>query len=177
MPNNHTVVNTMHCTCWDVDAYKSVGIANSDMDNGTFVTLGDIANSNNAITGFQFNVTAPAENAVNLWMVRTPEPNGTLESQVYSDPRYFYNVANRPMSLCYMNPGVDVIEITAEGFASGSAPTDQPTYKFASVNTNGKLVIAQTAPEQGTYFALLGTHTIDVGQTLLTSYVLKCMRN
>ena len=179
MPNNHAVVNTMHCTCWDVDAYKGVGVAASDMDNGQFVSLGSIAKNGKAITGYQFTVTAPASNATGLWMIRTPIPgtNNELDTHFYADPRYFYNKAGEPMSLCYMNPGVDVIEITADGFATGAAPTDQPSYTFASVGTDGKLAVAQTAPAQGTYFAILGEGYIDIGQEIVTTYVLKCMRN
>ena len=179
MPNNHTICNTMHCTCWDVDAYKGVGIATVDMDNGTLVSLGDIAKSGNAITGYQFNVTVPAANATGLWMVRTPVPGTSdqLDAHFYADPRYFYNEAGKPMSLCYMNPGVDVVEVTVEGFAAGNTPVDQPSYTFASVDTNGKLVMANAAPAQGTYFVLLGEGYIDIGQEIVKTYVLKCMRN
>ena len=179
MPKNHAVVNTMHCTCVDVDAYKAVGIGEVDMDNGTFVSLDEIANNAGVITGFEFKVKLPQANATGLWMVRTPVPGSSklLEAHIYKDPRYFYNEKGEPMSLCYLNPGVDVIEVTGEAFADGSTPKDQPTYKFASVNAQGKLVVAQNAPAQGTYFDLLGKHHIDCGQELVPSYVLKCAKN
>lgn len=185
MPNTHAVVNLMHCTAWDVDAYNISGVCQTDVDNGTLLSVGNIitnAASNapsGAVTDFMYNVTVPTANATGLWIAKTPVP-GTyqgLDAHVYSDPRYFYNQAGQPISLAYLVPGVDVIEVTAAAFASGSAPTDQPTYTFASVNTSGKLVIAQTAPGSGTYFALLGNHYVDCGQELVTTYVLKCMRN
>ena len=183
MPNTHAVVNLMHCAAWDVDAYNIAGVCESDVDNGTLLSVGGITTSTStaagAVTDFQYSVAAPSANATGLWIAKTPVP-GTytgLDAHVFADPRYFYNEAGQPISLAYLVPGVDVIEVTGAAFASGSAPTDQPTYTFASVNTSGKLVIAQSAPASGTYFALLGTHYIDCGQDIVTTYVLKCVRN
>lgn len=183
MPNNHAVVNMMHSVCWDVDAYNIAGICESDVDNGTLLSIGSITTSTGtaagSVTGFQYNVVLPAANATGLWIAKTPIP-GTysgLDAHIFSDPRYFYNEAGEPISLGYLQAGVDVIEVTPEAFASGSAPSDQPTYTYISVNTSGKLVIAQSAPASGTYFELLGSHYIDCGQDIVTSYVLKCARN
>lgn len=185
MPNTHAVVNLMHCAAWDVDAYNISGVCQTAVDNGTLLSVGNITTNaasnapSGAVTDFMYNVSVPQANATGLWIAKTPVP-GTytgLDAHVYADPRYFYNEAGQPISLAYLVPGVDVIEVTAAAFASGSAPSDQTTYTFASVNTNGRLVIAQTAPAQGTYFALLGNHYIDCGQELVTTYVLKCMRN
>lgn len=179
MPNTHAIVNTMHCAATNVDAYNISGVcATNDVDNGTLLSVGDITNTSGAITDFQYNVTLPEANATNLWIAKTPVP-GTflgLDVHVYSDPRYFYNQQGQPISLAYLVPNVDVIEVTAAAFASGSAPTDQPSYKFATVNTSGQLVIANAAGT-GTSFALLGTHYIDCGQDIVTSYVLKCIKN
>lgn len=183
MPNTHAVVNLMHCAAWDVDAYNISGVCATDVDNATLLSVGGITTSTTtatgAVTDFQYSVAAPSANATGLWIAKTPVP-GTytgLDVHVFADPRYFYNEAGQPISLAYLVPGVDVIEVTGAAFASGSAPTNQPTYTFASVDTSGKLVIAQSAPASGTYFALLGTHHIDCGQELVASYVLKCMRN
>lgn len=178
MPNNHGYVNTMRCTCWDVDAYKAVGVyADGNIDNGTFVTLGAPQNDSGAINGFEYTVTLPVANAVGLWLVRTPEVGTDIEMNLLNDPRTFYNEAGRPMSLCYMNPGVDIIEVIAENFSTGNTPEDQPTYKFASVGTDGKLAVANAAPAQGTYFDILGTHYVAIGQEVVTTYVLRCARN
>lgn len=183
MPNTHAVVNLMHCAAWDVDAYNISGVCATDVDNGTLLSVGGITTSTTtatgAVTDFQYSVAAPSANATGLWIAKTPVP-GTytgLDAHVFADPRYFYNEAGQPISLAYLVPGVDVIEVTGAAFASGSAPTDQPTYTYASVNTSGKLVIAQSAPASGTYFTLLGTHYIDCGQDIVTTYVLKCVRN
>lgn len=184
MPNTHAVVNLMHCAAWDVDAYNISGVCKTAVDNSTLLSVGNITTNaasnapSGAVTDFMYNVSVPQANATGLWIAKTPVP-GTftgLDAHVYSDPRYFYNEAGQPISLAYLVPGVDVIEVTAEAFQSGNAPSDQPSYTYATVNTSGKLVIANAAGN-GTTFALLGTHYIDCGQDIVTSYVLKCIKN
>ena len=58
MANNHTVFNGTHCAFWDVDSMNYVGIAQSDMDNGTFVKLGAIGLASDG--GYEFAVSADA---------------------------------------------------------------------------------------------------------------------
>nr|DAK53389.1 MAG TPA: hypothetical protein [Caudoviricetes sp.] len=173
MAKNHSFINTTRCTCWDVDAYNACGVAQSDMDNGQFVSLGAIQLNADVPGGYEFAVTAPAANATNLWVIDTPEV-GIGADNIYDDPRYFYNVAGRPMSLRYMNPIVDYIEVPASAFST--APVDG-TSKFASVGTDGRFVAAAVAPAQGTYFAITGTHTIDIGLEAVKTYILQCVRN
>lgn len=173
MAKNHSFINTTRCTCWDVDAYNACGVAQSDMDNGQFVSLGAIQLNADVPGGYEFAVTAPAANATNLWVIDTPEV-GIGADNIYDDPRYFYNVAGRPMSLRYMNPIVDYIEVPASAFST--APVDG-TSKFASVGTDGRLVAAAVTPAQGTYFAITGTHTIDIGLEAVKTYILQCVRN
>lgn len=173
MAKNHSFINTTRCTCWDVDAYNACGVAQSDMDNGQFVSLGAIQLNADVPGGYEFAVTAPVANATNLWVIDTPEV-GIGADNIYDDPRYFYNVAGRPMSLRYMNPIVDYIEVPASAFSA--APVDG-TYKFASVGTDGRLVANAVAPAQGTYFAIAGTHTIDIGLEAVKTYILQCVRN
>lgn len=176
MAKNHSFINTTRCTCWDVDAYNACGIAQTDMDNGQLVSLGAIQLNADVPGGYEFAVAAPAANATNLWVIDTPEV-GIGADNIYDDPRYFYNVAGRPMSLRYLNPIVDYIEVPASAFAAGKAPDTQATYKFVSVDNTGRYVIAQTAPAQGTYFALVGTYTIDIGLEAVKTYILQCIRN
>ena len=173
MAKNHSFINTTRCTCWNVDAYNACGVAQSDMDNGQFVSLGAIQLNAAVPGGYEFAVAAPASNATNLWVIDTPEV-GIGADNIYDDPRYFYNVAGRPMSLRYLNPIVDYIEVPASAFST--APVDG-TSKFASVGTDGRLVAATGAPAQGTYFALVGTHTIDIGLEAVKTYILQCIRN
>ena len=176
MANTHSFINTTRCVCWDVDAFNACGIGETDFDNGQFVTRGAMA-LKGATGGYEFAVAAPGANATNLWVIDTPEVGSTAEMQLFDDPRYFYNPAGQPMSIKYLRPEVDFIEVPASAFATGSTPVDQPTYTFVSVNTNGRLVIAQQAPAQGTYFTIAAQHTIDIGQEIIPTWILKCERN
>ena len=175
MANTHSFINTTRCVCWDVDAFNACGIGETDFDNGQFVARGELQIDNNG--GYEFYAAPPAENATGLWVVDTPEVGTTLAMQMYNDPREFYNPAGQPMSIKYLRPEVDFIEVPASAFATGSTPVDQPTYTFVSVNTNGRLVIAQQAPAQGTYFTIAAKHTIDIGQEIVPTWILKCERN
>lgn len=176
MANTHSFINTTRCVCWDVDAYNACGIGVVDFDNGQLVTRGAMA-LNTATGGYEFAVAAPVENATNLWVIDTPEVGATAEMQLFDDPRYFYNPAGQPMSIRYLRPEVDFIEVPASAFAQGTTPVDQPTYTFASVDTNGRYVIAQQAPVQGTYFSIAAKHTIDIGHEIIPTWILKCERN
>lgn len=175
MANTHSFINTTRCVCWDVDAFNACGIGETDFDNGQFVTRGELQIDNNG--GYEFYVAPPAENATNLWVIDTPEVGSTAEMQIFDDPRYFYNPAGQPMSIKYLRPEVDFIEVPASAFAAGSTPVEQPAYSFATVNTNGRLVVAQQAPAQGTYFTIAAEHTIDIGQEIVPTWILKCERN
>ena len=176
MANTHSFINTTRCVCWDVDAFNACGISEFDFDNGQFVTRGAMA-LKAAAGGYEFAVAAPEANATNLWVIDTPEVGSTAEMQLFDDPRYFYNPAGQPMSIKYLRPEVDFIEVPASAFATGFTPVDQPTYTFVSVNTNGRLVIAQQAPAQGTYFTIAANHTIDISQEIIPTLILKCERN
>lgn len=173
----HGVVNTTRCTCWDVDAYKLVGIAEDDMDNGTLVVLGDIAKTEggNSISGYQFAVTAAQANSTGVCLVRTPEVGTTLGMNILNDPRAFYNEAGRPMSLCRLNPGVDYIEVNANCFVGGTFP--QAGQQFVTIGAGGKMAGAAQAPDAGCYFTIVGEHFMDMGQTITPTLMLFCARN
>lgn len=167
----HGVVITTHCACWDVDSLNYAGIAATDIDNGTFVALGDLQKTNGAIDEYTFTVTPDTNGAsIYKYIVDSPVVGSTLEMQLYNDPRYFYNVAGRPMSVKKLVGG-DCIEVIAENFTEGAAPTDQPTYTTASIGATGKLQMVQ----QDGAFKLLGTKTIAIGQELVPSYVFMYM--
>lgn len=180
MPNTHGYVNTTHCGCWDIDSYNCAGVATSDLDNGVLVSLGTIAQSTtgNNITGYQFTVAPPdAATATGLWIISTPEVGSTLDMQLYSDPRYFHNPAGQPMSLKYLQAGVDCIEVDINCFTGSTFPTATNLYVPVTASTGKLGTPASSAPASGTYFTFVGNHTVDVGQTLVNTVVLRCARN
>ena len=179
MANNHGYCSLIRATAWDVDSNKLVGIATTDMDNGTFVILGDMnVDAQKNINGFEYKVTAATATSTSVWVVRTPEA-GTdmLEVQLYDDPRYFYNKAGKPMSLAYMNPHVDHIEVDANCFTANFDPATVAAATMAQLDTNGKLKAVSAAPASGAYFTIIGKHSIAVGQELVPTWVLRCERN
>ena len=178
MANNvHGYVSTMRCTCENVDAFNRVGIySTGDLDNGVFVTLTGInKGSDGAVKGFEYNVAPASATSYGVWLVNTPEVGTTLEQQMMSDPRYFYNVQGRPMSLKFLNPKTDIIEVDANCFVSGALPT---TEGYVTIGTNGKLVAANSAPAAGkTYFSVVGFNTVAVGMEQMKTVLLQCEAN
>lgn len=177
MANTHGYVSTTSCECWDVDALNRCGVyAAADLDNGTMVVCGaPNVDSDKNIKGYEFPVTLPTANAQHLWIVNTPEVGASLEMQLMSDPRYFYNEAGKPMSIKYLKPVVDCIEVNAHCFANNTLPTT--AQGFVSVDTAGKLVAANSAPQNGTYFSVLGFKDVAVGSSAMRVAVLQCERN
>lgn len=177
MANTHSYVSTMRCACENVDAFNRVGIyVDGDLDNGVFVTLTGInKGADNAVKGFEYTVAPASATSYGVWLVNTPEVGTTLEQQMMSDPRYFYNAKGRPMSLKFLNPKTDIIEVDANCFTSGALPT---TEGYVTIGTNGKLVAASQAPGAGkTYFSVVGFNTVAVGMEQMKTVLLQCEAN
>ena len=179
MANNvHGYVSTMRASCENVDAFNRVGIySTGDLDNGVFVTLTGInkGSSGNAVKGFEYTVAPATSTSYGVWLVATPEVGTTLEQQMMSDPRYFYNAKGRPMSLKFLNPKTDIIEVDANCFASKTLPN---TEGFVTIGEGGKLVAAGAAPGAGkTYFSVVGFNTVAVGMEQMKTVLLQCEAN
>ena len=171
MANNHSfVIRTLEN--WQDDAINCAGVAAVDLDNGQFVTRGALGLTANG--GYEFTCTLPEANATDLWLVEKPAVGTTIEMQEMSDPRYFYNPKGSTFSIKGMTANRSFIEVPASAFTT--APTDG-TSKFASVDTNGRLVAVTEAPAAGTYFSIEATHTVDIGYEAVKTYILKCVRN
>ena len=177
MANTHAYVSTMRCACENVDAFNRVGIySTGDLDNGVFVTLTGInKGSDKVVKGFEYTVAPASDASSGVWLVNTPEVGTTLEQQMMSDPRYFYNVQGRPMSLKFLNSKTDIIEVDANCFVSKALPT---TEGYATIGEGGKLVAASAAPAAGkTYFSVVGFNTVAVGMEQMKTVLLQCEAN
>lgn len=169
--NTHSfVIRTLEN--WQDDSINCAGVANVDLDNGQFVTRGALGLTANG--GYEFTCALPTANATDLWLVEKPAVGTTIEMQEMSDPRYFYNPKGSTFSIKGMTANRSFIEVPVSAFTT--APTDG-TSKFASVDTNGRLVAANSAPANGTYFSIEATHTVDIGYEAVKTYILKCVRN
>lgn len=159
MANTHNVFIGMSCAFMNVDAYNLVGIADADIDNGLFLTLGAMSPAGDG--AYEFTVTAGA----NADLIAGTAPQGyDIAAQVYDDPRYFTNVAGKPIGVKRLVKG-DVIQVTAGSFTAG--PT---TNKYAKVGEGGKLT-AQAAATNADY-QILGSEPIDIGGEAVTGYIL-----
>lgn len=158
----HTIVNGMHCAYTNVDAYNFCGIAATDIDNGTILTLGDMK-LKDSTGGFEFTVTAASAGDTAEFIAITPEVGYDLEAQIYADPRYFYNKAGKPISVKRLVKG-DSIEITVDGFTA-----DPTTSTYAKVGANGKLTGSATSSDP---FKILATHNMDVGSEIVKTWIL-----
>ena len=162
MANTHGVFIGTHCAFWDVDSKNLVGInTTTDFDNGNFVALGDIVNTNGVVDVYVFNVTA---GSTGDYVIGTPPVGYDFEMQLYDDPRYFYNKAGLPMSVKRLDIG-DCIEVSNECFST--APT-LGTSTYASVSS-GKLVAGTTTSDP---FKILGQHNVDIGGQSVVTWVL-----
>lgn len=181
----HGYINTTKMCAENVDAMNCTGIyAGGDVDNGTLVVLAGINQNGSSpaignIEGYEYNVTLATQNqAGDVWVVASPEVGSTIDQQILSDPRYFYNAAGLPMSLKYLVDGVDCIEVTAQCFSNATLP-DGNTNKFVTIANNGQLTAAAAAPT-GTpnvgYFTLEGLHTVTIGAAEVPTAVLRYHR-
>lgn len=175
----HGIVNTTNMMCWDVDALNMVGIyATADLDNGTLVTLDKIAKTEDGdITGYQYEIKPAAANAVNVWLVATPEVGKTLDMQIHDDIRYFYNKAGLPMDIKGVVAGFDCYEVDANAFANGTLPTKAQIGQLCGVAEGGKLAAPAATVASGATFRVEGLHSITCGADEVKTAVLRCMKN
>ena len=159
MAKNHIVFNGTHAAFWDVDSLNLCGIAAADIDNGTFLTLGDMSPASDG--AYEFTVIA----GVNADLIAGTPPQGYgVDAQVYDDPRYFTNKAGKPISVKRLIKG-DFIELSEGAFTAAPAAN-----KYAKVVASGKLT-AQAA-DTGADFQIVGARTMDIGGEFIKTWVL-----
>ena len=160
MAKNHTILNGTHCAYWAIDSLNLCGIATTEIDNGTFLTLGAMSPAGDG--AYEFTVTA----GVNADLIAGTPPQGyNVDAQVYDDPRYFTNEAGKPISVKRLVKG-DVIELTVGAFTA-----DPAANKYAKVVAGGKLT-AQ-ASDANADFKIEGTENISIGGEAVTGYILR----
>lgn len=180
MANTHGMIISSSMTAQDVDAYNRAGVYSTGaLDNGVCVTLSNINRDGTSkkINGFEYVVAPATDASYGVWIIDSPEVGYTLESQLYSDPRYFTNEAGKPFSIKFLQPKVDIIEVDANTFVSGTLPTTSQGY--VTVGTGGKFVAASSAPVGGgvTYFTVVGFHSVAIGGTDVSTVLLQCEDN
>lgn len=161
MAKNHTILNGTHCAYWDVDSLNLVGIATTEIDNGTFLTLDAMSPAGDG--AYEFTVTAGANPD---FVAGTPPQGYNVDAQVYDDPRYFTNEIGKPISVKRLLKG-DCIEVSVGAFT-----TDPQDNKFAKVAVSGKLTAQANNTSSDAHFQILGARTMDIGGEFVKTWVL-----
>lgn len=174
-------------TAMNVDAYNEKGVAAADVNNGTPLVLGGISSTSGQSE--VFSVTAASAIASGLWMAYSPEvvssAVGALKFKgIDVDPRDFTNVSGVPFDMFKPNPGVDVIQVTGDFFATGSDPASVSGATVVELNSSGQFVAKATATASyaGLGFKILSTTPITIasgqlGGEAVTAYRLLCTSN
>lgn len=181
MPNTHGYAQSTLISAWNIDAMNIAGVyASGDLDNGVIVVLNgmNINSTTGKVKGYEYNVTPATSTSVGCWIIESPEVGRTLEQQLMSDPRYFYNEAGKGLSLKYLHPQVDCWEFDKGCFASGNLPVVGDIGKFVPIGSNGKLgAPTSSEPQSGCYFRIEALKDISVGQGVMPVAILRCMAN
>lgn len=174
----HGLVNTMGMSCTNVDAMNKVGVATSDIDNGTLVTIGKMEQATDGtVTSYHYELTPAAANAEHVLLVASPEVGRTLEMQIHNDRRYFYNEKGYPVDVKDILAQVDTFEVDAVAFG-GTFPVAADVGKFVSPAAAGKYAApVQAAPTTGAYFKVEGFGSITCGQDEVKTVILRCIKN
>lgn len=158
MAKNHAIFNGTSCAFWNIDAFNLAGIAATEIDNATILTLGAIGLAANG--GYEFTVTAGGDGT---YIAGTPAQGYGIEAGLFDDPRYFTNEAGKPISVKRLVAG-DCIEVDLAAFTADPAANG-----YAKVAASGKLTGSATNSDP---FKILGTHTIDCGGELVKTWIL-----
>lgn len=180
MPKTHAIFNSSKCCFMNNDAMRLAAVATVDLDQGMLVTLDKINRDGTTgkIDGYEYAVVPATAGADNVWIVDSPEDGYDLEMQVHDDPRYFYNVAGKPLSIGALCGGIDCIEITKELFTAGTLPTTANLGQYVAPDADGKYAApVAVAPGAGAYFRIEGFTTIACGMEEVPAVVMRCMAN
>jgi hypothetical protein len=175
----HTVVVLRKAAATYVDSYVRPVLAQQAMDNGYFFSLNGVSTAGSGVEAW-IPVVPTTGSLSSLWMLKENEipsiSNGTNVYNGLGTIRDFYVSASQVATAVKPQVG-DIIEVTAEAFVSGTAPT----LGQHCVATNGTfLLTAQAAGGAGqdwvcrevTYLPFAdGT----IGSSRLVTYRLECI--
>lgn len=176
-----------HITAMDVDAYNRVGIAETDIPNGTPLVCGVC--STDADKKHVFKVTAASGAVKGVWLAYSPEVvqndiDGQAIKGVLVDPRNFTNVAKRPFDMFKPVAGVDLIQVTKEFFDEGKDPKTVAGATYVEIQADGKFdaVADATAQFANTQFRIVQTEPIIIGNggiggEAVDAWILECTIN
>ena len=167
-----------HVMAMDVDALNRVGVAESNVENGTALVCG--VQSSNAGQKHVFSVTPASGVAKDLWMAYSPEVVSTVDGSLVfrgldADPRHFTNIANKPFDMFKPVAGVDLIGYDPDT-VSGA------TYVEIQADGSFKAVASATASFGGLQFKIFAKEPIIIGNGTIggeavDAWILECTNN
>ena len=176
-----------HVMAMDVDALNRVGVAESNVENGTALVCG--VQSSNAGQKHVFSVTPASGVAKDLWMAYSPEVVSTIDGSLVfrgldADPRHFTNIANKPFDMFKPVAGVDLIQVTKDFFAEGYDPDTVTGATYVEIQSNGsfKAVVSATSEFGGLQFKIFAKEPIiiangAIGGEAVDAWILECTNN
>lgn len=185
----NTVLVQTKCTAMDVDAYNRSAVATTDIPNGTPLVCGLVSSKESQKQ--VFSVTPATGVAKGLWMAYSPEvviTGGVGSQQQYkgidADPRDFTNVANIPFDMFKLNPGVDLIQVTAPFFKTGNDPKTVTGATYVEIGSDGSMSAKATATTDfaGLQFRIIAAEPIIIASGTLggepvDAWILECTIN
>jgi hypothetical protein len=179
---NHTVLIGNKYMAKDIDSLTRAVKAYENTDNGRVFTLGS-----KSTTGGEYQTWIPTvpttASLADLWMAFEPElPFATAGTNIFNGlgtVQDFYTAASVVFTAIKPMRG-DTFTMTAEGFASSTAPT---AGQFAYATNGVSTLTAGTWPGTGVLvFKYSGSTTIpsadgSIGSGRITAYQLECVSN
>lgn len=176
-----------HVMAMDVDALNRVGVASTNVENGTALVCN--GQSSDASQKHVFSVAPATGVAKDLWMAYSPEVNSIISgSNEYRgldvDPRNFVNIANRPFDMFKPVAGVDLIQVTKDFFAEGYDPDTVSGATYVEIQADGtfKAVASATSSFGGLQFKIFSKQPIiiangAIGGEGVDAWILECTNN
>lgn len=146
------VINTTRCSKENIDALNRKAIAETDIQNGTFVNLKWAEDIGDEV----FVVDTENDGTEDLWMACSPEVNKLMVGTVYGglDPRNFVNVAGRPFDVVKLLKG-DIIQATKDFFKTGFSPIEVTSGTVVEiVDGEPKVLASATSAYKGLRFKI-----------------------
>ena len=176
-----------HVMAMDVDALNRVGVAESNVENGTALVCG--VQSSNAGQKHVFSVAPASAVAKDLWMAYSPEVVATVDGSLVfkgldADPRHFTNLANKPFDMFKPVAGVDLIQVTKDFFAENYDPDTITGATYVEIQADGsfKAVASPTSSFGGLQFKIFAKEPIIIGNGTIggeavDAWILECTNN
>lgn len=183
----NTVLVQTKCTAMDVDAYNRSAVATVNVPNGTPLICGGV--SETAGQKQVFSVTPASSVTKGVWMAYSPEVVLTTGGNnqykgIDLDPRNFTNVANVPFDMFFLNPNVDLIQVTTPFFKTGNDPKTVSGATYVEIQDDGTFAAKTSASPGfgGTQFRIIAAEPIIIasgalGGEAVDAWILECTIN